>query len=69
MLDNDFDLVRGLAAIGLANTVGSDIPTIKFFARFMGLDEDIIERTIDEASQRYGIQLLLLESGNAIALV
>lgn len=68
LLDNDVGLVRGIAAIGLANTVASDIPTMKMLARLMGLDEQLIDRTIRDAVERHGMRLLAQKPGAAIAM-
>ncbi len=69
MLDNDADLLRSLVAISLANTVATDTGTIKVVARFMGIDETMIDNAIETAEERYGLRLLALSEGAALALV
>lgn len=69
LLDDDADLVRGVASIGLANTMGTDRASLSMFSALAGLDEALIERTIATASVRHGMRLLARgQSGGVIAV-
>jgi hypothetical protein len=69
LLDDDADLVRGVASIGLANTVGSDPASLAIVSSLAGLDDALIERTIATASIRHGMRLLARgQSGGVIAV-
>jgi hypothetical protein len=70
LLDGDVDLVKAIALIGLANTVGSDSVSIALFAGVGGLDDALIARARESAARRHGMHLLqLTPQGGAIALV
>jgi len=71
IVDGDHDLLRGLAAIGLANTMGSDSASMMLQTKFLGLDDALVERTIREATMRHGMHLLQPGEryGGATALV
>lgn len=69
LLDGDADLVRGVASIGLANTMGTDPASLAIFSLAAGLDDALIERTIATASVRHGMRLLARgRAGGVIAV-
>ena len=69
LLDDDADLVRGVACIGLANTVGTDPASLAMFFSLAGLDDALVERTIATASVRHGMRLLARgKAGGVIAV-
>ncbi len=69
LLDDDADLVRGVASIGLANTMGTDPASIAMFSALAGLDDALIQRTIATASVRHGMRLLARgRAGGVIAV-
>ncbi len=71
LLDGDAELVRAIAAIGLANTAGTDIATVSLFAQVMGLSSDVVQRAIDTLTKPHGMRVLRKgsEYGGALALV
>ena len=70
LLGGDAALLRGLAAIGLANTSGIDDATLAIWAGVYGLPDGSIERVVAEASERHGMPLVVRPKENAtIALV
>lgn len=68
LLDGDAGLVRGLAAIGLANTLSSDLTTVTGLAEMMGIDRRLIEQTVGSAEVRHGLRLLVRARDSVIAL-
>ena len=71
VVDDEFNTVRALAAIGLANTAGSDAASLMIVERLLKLDEGSVDAAIETATQRHGMRLLLrgTKYGGAIALV
>ena len=69
LLGYDNELVRGLATIGIANMVTTDIQEIKAFAKRVAIDPSIIDRTVGEAVERKGMRLMLYDGEHALSLV
>jgi hypothetical protein len=70
LLDGDVELLRAIASIGLANTVGTDPASIALFAGVAGLGEALTARALATACERHGAHLMQPTArGGAIALV
>ncbi|UIJ82204.1 hypothetical protein [Rhizobium leguminosarum] len=71
VVDGDHAMLRAVAAIGLANTSGSDDVSLLFFAKYLELEDGLLETAIRTASERHGMRLLLpgTQYGGATALV
>lgn len=69
LLGYDNDLVRGLATIGIANMVTTDIQEIKAFAKRSMIDSSVVDRSLVEAVERNGMRLILYDGEHALALV
>jgi hypothetical protein len=71
VLDGDHATLRAVAAIGLANTSGSDGASLMFYEKFLELEDGLLETAIRTASERHGMRLLQpgTRYGGAAALV
>jgi len=71
VLDGDHAMLQAVAVISLANTSGSDDVSLMFFAKFLELEDGLLETAIRTASERHGMRLLLpgTKYGGATALV
>jgi hypothetical protein len=69
LLDCDTHIVRSLAAISLANTVGTDIGSMKVIAQFMHISEEDIDKALKTARERHGMKLISVSGQHALALV
>lgn len=68
LLDEDAALTRALAAIGLVNTVSTDVETIRALGTTLGVEEASLEEALN-LDARYGMRLVVRREGSAVALV
>jgi hypothetical protein len=71
VVDGDRAMLQAVAAIGLANTGGSDDASLMLFAKYLELEDGLLEIAIRTASEHHGMRLLLpgTQYGRATALV
>jgi hypothetical protein len=68
LLDEDAALTRALAAIGLVNTVSTDVETIRTLGMALGVEEAALEEALN-LEARYGMRLVARRESSALALV
>jgi hypothetical protein len=68
VLDEDATLTRALAAIGLVNTVSTDVGAISMLGSALGLEEAALEQAL-RLEPRHGMRLVARRESSAIALV
>jgi hypothetical protein len=68
LLDEDAELTRAIAAIGLVNTVSFDVGTICTLVTALGVDESAVDQALS-LGPRYGMQLIARQGWSAAALV
>ena len=68
LLDEDAELTRAVAAIGLVNTVSSDVGTIRTLVTALGVEETALDQALN-LGYRYGMQLVARQGSSATALI
>ena len=68
LLDEDAALTRALAAIGLVNTVSSEVGTIRTLGAALGVEEAALEEAL-KLEARHGMRLVARQESSAVALV
>jgi TPP-dependent indolepyruvate ferredoxin oxidoreductase alpha subunit len=68
LLDHDGELTRALAAIGLANTISTNINVIQLICKVLDVDEGAVARAMS-LSPRCGLSLVARNGESVVALV
>jgi len=68
LLDEDATLTRALAAIGLVNTISTDVGTIRTLGSALGAEEAALEEALN-LEPRHGMRLVARSESSALALV
>lgn len=69
LLNYDADLTRGLAAIGIANTMSQVRSNVQFILQLLQLDAERVIRGIQESQEQHGMKLIAATGDEIIALI
>jgi hypothetical protein len=67
LLDHDGELTRAVAAIGLVNTLSTDVGLVRMICKVLEVDEDVLAKAMS-LSPRCGLPLVVRKGDSIVAL-